>query len=923
MKRQLLLLVAMVWLTAFGIKAEVFTTSPVPLQQSSQNVKIIFNATESGVAGLISASELYAHIGVCLKGSSEWAHVKTNWGENIAANKFVKNSAGLWELTIGDINTYFSLKAEEKISKIAVIARTASGSAQTKDYFLDVAEEGFAINFTYNVENLVISAPTSIKFTLSATQASKLSIKVDNQVIAEADNAMNISKEYNFAEQGKFYDVTATAVSGGQTLTETVTVAYPTASAQGNYPGGIPKMGAVKQSDGSVIFCLAAPSKKSVILVPSWDNYQTLNKNVMKYQDYNGYRYFWTKVEGLKDNVYYPYYYLVDGLYRVADPCAKLMLDCYSDKWMPNGIWAEEMPAYPYDKFDDVLLAVYRGDIDNYNWSDATNNFQTPNQTSMVVYEMLLRDFTGDGSDSDGKQFGTLRSAMSKLQYVADLGVNVIELMPVMEFNGNNSWGYNTNGYMALDKVYGSPTDMKDFVDTCHKLGMAVVLDIVFNQSDGNHPWYKMYPSDNNPFYNANAPHDYNVLNDFNQDNPVLEQHWADVLRYWMQAYKVDGFRFDLVKGLGDNNSYSNGTDSYNQSRVNRMKRLNDVIKSVNPNGIHINELLGWAQEDNANYNNGKQMGWNNINYGSGQYAMGWAENCDDTRGFLSSNWGKTVGGTVDYAESHDEPRIANKVKTNGHASVKYTSTTPKKQSIQRLGSVAAQMLLSPGAKMIWQFGEIAADDDQGSDLDKLRPIAPKWEQFSNAARNGLYENYKALCWLRRDNSDMFDGSAIYTTGGYEASLTSTRYIRLVKGTKEIIGVFNPNVSGSNVTVSVPVQNITSSNSQLITAAYSFTPSLTVSGSTASISVPPHCFAVFATNNISDVDEIDVDFNQATIKVNGGYGVLNIVGDYTSAEVYNLQGRVVALANEETTLNIPAGIYVVRVDGVAYKVVVR
>lgn len=914
MKKHLLLFVAMVWLAMTGINAAVFTTSPNPLQQSSQNVKIIFNAQESGVAGLMSATELYAHIGVCKRGTTDWDKVKGGWSDNTADKKFVKNSAGLWELNIGDINTYFGLPAGYDAGKIAIIARTPTGSAQTKDFFLDIAPEGFAINFSYNTENLVISAPTNITFTLSATEAANLSIKVDGQVIGTASNATTLSKAYNFNTVGKFYEVTATATKGNQTLTESVTVAYPTASAQANYPGGVPKMGAVKQADGSVIFCIAAPQKKSVIIVPSWDNYQTLNKNVMKYQDYNGNRYFWIQVSGLKNDQYYPYYYLVDGMTKVADPCATLMLDPYSDKWLPAGIWAEEMPKYPYDKFEDTMLAVYRGDIDSYNWSDATKNFKTPNHTSMVVYELLLRDFTGDGSDQNGKHFGTLRTAIPKLQYLADLGVNVIELMPVMEFNGNNSWGYNTNGYMALDKAYGSPNDLKEFVDWCHRLGMAVVLDIVFNQSDGLHPWYQMYPIASNPFYNATSPHAYNVLNDFRQDNTVLEQHWADVLRFWMNTYRVDGFRFDLVKGLGDNASYGN-TDSYNQSRVNRMKRLNDVITSVKADGIHINELLGAAQEDNANYANGKQMGWNNINYGSGQYAMGWAEKCDDTKGFYSSTWGKTVGGTIDYAESHDEPRVANKVKKSGHASVKYTST-PKKQSIQRLGSLAAQMLLSPGAKMIWQFGEIAADDDQGSELDKLRAIAPKWDQFSNEGRNALYENYKALCWMRRDNADLFDGTAAFVQNGFSASLTTPRYIKLTKGNREIIGVFNPNISGSNVTVTVPVQYLSTSNSQLITSAYGFTPSLSVNGGNATVAVPPHSFAVFATSNVSDVEEIG-DGMSANVNVYGGNGEIVIEGEYNTAEVYDLQGR------KALGLNVPAGIYVVNVDGATFKVAVK
>lgn len=920
MKKHLLLFVAMVWFALAGANAEVFTTSPVPLQQSSQNVKIIFDAQESGIAGLISATEIYAHIGVCKRGTTTWDKVVGSWADKMPKKKFVKNSAGKWELNIGDINTYFNLPTGYDAGSIAIIALNAGGTVQTKDYFLPIAPEGFAINFSYNTENLVISAPTSITFTLSSTQSADLAIKVDGQTIASTTGT-TLSKAHNFSQEGKFYEVTATATKGGQTLTETVTVAYPTASTQANYPGGVPKMGAKKQADGSVIFCIAAPQKKSVILVPSWDNYQTLNKNVMKYQDYNGHRYFWTQVSGLKNDQYYPYYYLVDGMAKVADPCAKLMLDPYSDKWMPSGIWAEEMPKYPYDKFEDVMLAVYRGDIDDFNWSDATKNFKTPNQTSMVIYEMLLRDFTGDGSDQNGKHFGTLRTALPKLQYLADLGVNVIQLMPIMEFNGNSSWGYNTNGYMALDKIYGSPNDLKTFVDWCHRLGIAVVLDIVFNQSDGLHPWYQMYPIASNPFYNQTSPHAYNVLNDFRQDNPVLEQHWKDVLRFWMETYKVDGYRFDLVKGLGDNSSYGN-TDSYNQTRVDRMKRLNEVIKSVKSDGIHINELLGTSQEDNANYSNGKQMGWNNVNYGSGQYAMGWAEKCDDTKGFYSSNWGKTIGGTVDYAESHDEPRVANKVKKNGHASVKYTSS-PKKQSIQRLGSLAAQMLLSPGAKMIWQFGEIAADDDQGSDLEKLRAIAPKWDQFSNDGRNALYENYQALCWLRRDNSDLFDGTATFTTGGVTASLTSPRYIRLVKGEREIIGVFNPNVTGQNVTVSVPVQKLSASNSQLITSAYGFTPQLTVNGNTATVSVPAHSFAVFATKNVSDVESIDTDFAAAGVNVNGAVGHISITGEYASASIFDLQGRMIATVKGESTVELSAGIYVVNVDGKSFKVAVK
>ena len=146
--------------------------------------------------------------------------------------------------------------------------------------------------------------------------------------------------------------------------------------------------------------------------------------------------------------------------------------------------------------------------MDDYEFSP----FTIPDHDNLVIYELLLRDFTGIDGAAAGS--GTIKRAMARLPYLKELGVNVIELLPIMEFSGNQSWGYNTNFYMAPDKAYGSPADYKDFVEECHRLGMAVVLDIVFNQSDGIHPWYMMYPKESNPFYNAVAPHQWSVLND-------------------------------------------------------------------------------------------------------------------------------------------------------------------------------------------------------------------------------------------------------------------------------------------------------------------------------------------------------------------------------------------------------------------------
>jgi len=924
MKKLLLFFVALCALMPVASHAAVFSTSPEMLQESSRNVKIIFNARESGVPALINASELYAHIGVTfVSDPSAWKYVKGSWSSNTADKKFVKKSDGTWELAIGDIHTYFGIpESAERIAKIAVIARTASGNAQTPDHFIDVYPEGLQMSLTHNASTLTLGAPAEITFTVCTTLPSDLTLSVDGTAVSSANGATHLSGSYNFNQKGKFYTVKAKAVSGNTEIEKELTVAYPQPSLPGTYPGGTPRQGAVKNADGTVTFCLAAPGKKSVILIPSWDEYQTLDRNVMKFQDYNGVRYFWvTTSKALPDDTYYPYYYLVDGAIKVADPYARLILDCHSDKWLPDGCF-ENMPKYPYEKFDDTMLAVYRGDIDDYEWDEATTGFEIPDHRSLVIYELLLRDFTGDGADTDGKHFGTFRTALPKVAYLADLGVNAVELLPVMEFNGNSSWGYNTNAYMALDKAYGSPDDMRDFVAECHRHGIAVILDIVFNQSDGLHPWYQMYDIKSNPFYNENAPHKYSVLNDWNQDYPLVTQHWKDVLQYWMEAYKVDGFRFDLVKGLGSNESYGSNqnTDSYNASRVARMKELHAAIKEINPRGIHINELLGDASEDNAMGADG-QLNWNKITDGSYHYAMGNTSASGfrpiDTRGFYASNWGRVVGQTVDYAESHDEKRVARAMKENGHTNVKYTNT-PKQQSIQRLGALAVQMLMCPGSKMIWQFGELAADDEQGSDLDKLRPIAPKWDHLNVKERAALHENYKQLCNLRAKNPELFTGEATCVLAGYSNDLSSPRTIRLSDGDKEIIAFINPMpYDKSAKTVTSVSTRLNQNNCQLITAAYNTSPVLTGTGNSVSVSLPANSFAVFATQAVADTEEINTDLTKPDVTVRTEPGRIIIEGEYTRADVFDMQGISVP------SLHVPAGLYIVNVDGTPFKVSVK
>lgn len=898
MKRIFTFLTALIMLSALSVKAAMFAPSPVPLQESSKNVVITFDATESGVAGLQNlTTDLYAHIGVYTNLSpNTWAHEVAKWEENLDKNTLKRVGANKYQITIGDIRTFFGITdANEHVTKICIIARTATGSAQTSDQFIDVYPDGFYVALNSSPSNTTITSSTSITFTASTTEAANMKLYVDNKEVKSASNAMTLTYTQTFSTPGMQNDVKVVATKGNETREATLPVYYVKPSDKANYPGGVPKQGAVKNADGSVTFCLAAPGKTAVNIVGSWDNYKALGSNTMKYQDYNGYRYFWITVKGLDNTTAYPYYYLVDGKYSVGDPYAHLVLDYLSDKWLEDDVYPDR-PRYPYSQLDGTMLAVYKGNLhDTYKWQ--CNNFKLVNHNALVIYELLLRDFTGTSKKADG----TLRLAIDKIPYLADLGVTAVQLLPIMEFDGNNSWGYNTNSYMALDKSYGSPDDLKEFIDKCHQNGIAVILDIVFNHTPGLHPWYAMYDKGTSPFYNATAPHDWSVYEDIRQEYPLVEKHWEDVLTHWLTNYKVDGFRFDLVKGLGDSNSYGSGTEAYNRSRVQRMSRLHAIIKKVNPNAIHINENLAGQQEETEMGNDG-QYNWNNQN-GS---AIDYVKNSGGNLRYLNSvECGRPVCSTVDYVQSHDEQWVGSQ---RGGVS--------KNNAKKRLGAIAAQMLLSPGPKMMWEFDELGYDETLVEAQRTDPKLVPDDTWYSDENRMALKDNYKALNWLRRNNPEMFDKDAQIVYNSFSNNSKAPRSIRLIKGDKEIVAFINP--EAATKTVNVTTSKLTLANSQLITRSLGLTNEISGTGNNLSLKLPSHSFAVYATKDVAGVEEVVADeIGGNNCKVVGGNGEIIISGDYTNVAVYNLSGV------RMPSLKVAAGLYIVNVDGVVTKVLVK
>ena len=451
-------------------------------------------------------------------------------------------------------------------------------------------------------------------------------------------------------------------------------------------------------ADGtSVTLCTYAASKtqsaKRVFLLGDMTNWK-LSADYQLYKDGN---YFWITLTGLTSGQEYRFQYAVER----ADGLKKQISDLYSEKVLhPDDQYEPKkvdpnLLDYPAGKGADGYVTVIQPGKPKYQWSDATLHFQRPNKNNLVIYELWIYDYT------EGR---SLKGLMKRLDYIQNLGVNAVELMPICEFDGNYNWGYSPNHYFAPDKAYGTEEMYKTFIDECHKRGMAVILDMVFNHATGLNPMNKLYPygSDlaNNPWFNVNAPHSDNVYEDWNHGFEPAHEMFIRVLKYWLTEYKVDGFRLDLSHGLC--------SDKPNTSVGNLKDYYDKGVKAVSPDAYmiceHWGSNMGTERPQLVSY--GMQC-WSNTSNAYCQTAMGWLKDGD---GFGEAN----KDGYVSYCESHDEERMQYKVKQYGNGDLK-TNTAARLARVPE--NVAFNVLLN-GSHMLWMWEEVGYDFSINCDID-------------------------------------------------------------------------------------------------------------------------------------------------------------------------------------------------------------
>ena len=724
--------------------AQIINISP-PFPTINDVITVQYDATQ-GNGGLQGISPVYAHTGVVTQSGlpSSWSYVQGNWGQadpNVLMTDIGNN---LHEITI-DIDQYYGFPQGTNVAKLAFVFRNSDGSAEGKtatlgDIFYPIypVNGGFQAAIFKPYDNVLVHLNDVISIE-AQTNSSAIIELYDNGSLINSTNASTILQHNLSVNTTGDHDIVMVAQDGTTTIYDTIsyTVIPPT-----NFLD--PPLGMLDGinyiDDSTVTIKFFAPEKNTVNLIGDHNNWEINSASFMNLSLDS--TYWWKTISGLVPGQSYTYQYLVDGIIKIADPFSPLILDPNNDNHIGNLAYPNPI-TYPAH-FTNGFVTVMQPGKTPYNWTHT--NFSKPQNKDLVIYELLVRDFLSTHS------YLTL---IDTLDYLEELGINAIELMPPGEFENNESWGYNPSFHMALDKYYGTPDHFKAFVDSCHGRGIAVIIDIVFNHAFGQSPMLHLYwdgannrPAANNPWFNAICPHmPYCWGYDYNHESQATQNFMDRVNHYWLDEYHVDGFRFDFTKG------FSNNSNNYDNGRIQLLKRMADTIWSVHPNSYII--LEHWADNNEekilADYG---MMLWGNVTHGYQESGMGYISGSNLSFGvYKYRTWSQPH--LVSYMESHDEERIMYKNITYGNNgpnhNVKNLIT-----ALERCEALAVMMLSTPGPKMIWQFGE------QGYDISINYPcrVCNKpilWQYMQENSRKRLYDVYKAIIHLRKNN-DAFTG---------------------------------------------------------------------------------------------------------------------------------------------------------------------
>ena len=884
-------------ITSFAQQQTVSSSISPPTFNEDESITITFNGSsinESTWGVTNNALYLWAWSYDSNDANSQDCPTNGTWASSNESNKLTYNS-GTDTYTITFVPRTFYNRTG--IGRIGFLLKTKTGNGQSQDIYSEVGRFQFTSTTPQNGTVNFVASGSTFPITYSTSLPANYVVKSNGNTIYTASNVSTITTSPSITADNNI-EVSATA--SGTTLTSNFVVS-PTPTSQSAAMPSYMRQGITYDPNDptKVGVALYAPFKNYVHVLGSFNNWQISSNYIMK-RDTNNTDLFWLEITGLTPQQVYTFQYRTNDGVKVADPYSTLVLSPDDDPWISSSTYPN-LPAYPAGQQYDV--SVIQTAKPTYNWT--VINFQKPAKQNLIVYEALVRDFT------EQKNW---QSMIDKIPYIKGLNVNAIELMPVMEFDGNNSWGYNPGFHLALDKAYGTPEKFKEFIDKCHQNGIAVILDVALNHASGRSPLERLWSTStsggygdvaaNNPYFNQVAKHAYSVFYDFNHSKPETRYYVNRVLEQWISEYKIDGFRWDLTKGFTQNCTASdeNCTGSYQQDRVDVLKLYSDYQWSYDPTSYIIFEHLGGNAEEKqwADYrlNEGKGvMMWDNLVGPYNQNTMGYDSDSNFNRvDFRNHTFSERRN--MSYGESHDEERLMFKNLAYGNANGSY-SVKDLNTALERQKAFGAVFFTVPGPKMIWQFGELGYEFsinrcENGTISNDCRtspkPVAFTLGYDTNANRKAVYDTWSKILAIRL-SSQVFDTTTFTVESG---NLLPRIY------------VWNDALPASSLKNVVVVANFTTT-AQTVTPNFPYAgnwynlmdnSSMNANGSTTVV-LQPGEFRIFGNQTALATDETKIDANRTSLQIvqnPATDGLLKI--RYNKAKngqinIYDLNGKLV------------------------------
>ena len=436
--------------------------------------------------------------------------------------------------------------------------------------------------------------------------------------------------------------------------------------------------------EGGCGFVVWAPNAESVSVVGDFNEWDT-SANPLAQEDgwWRG------EVAGAKAGEEYRYHIAYNGeSFTKIDPYARRVTNSVGNGLIPRPYEGSEPPA-----------------------------FDPPPLNEMVIYELHIGTFGKQPKGSEGPS--DIESATERLEYLARLGVNAIEIMPIVEFAGDYSWGYNPSHIFAVESAYGTRHDFREFVHEAHRQGIAVIVDVVYNhfgpsdldlwQFDG---WHE---NDKGGIYFYNDERNQTPWGETRPDygRPEVREFIRDNALFWFEELGVDGLRWDATGYIRRIHGHDGEDGGDLPEGWALMQWVNDEMRRVAPHGVSIAEDL----QSNRHLTIGTEHGgagfnaqWDARFVHPVREALIAANDADRdmhaVRDALTFRYADDAFTRVVYTESHDEvangkARVPEEVDPGNAA-----SWAAKKKST--LG--AALVFTAPGIPMLFQGQEFLED---------------------------------------------------------------------------------------------------------------------------------------------------------------------------------------------------------------------